>query len=165
MDQWWPVREGFYDWFSILSIKNKKIFNWWIDNINENESECIDWYHQYRSIEPSPIVSSYARHPVAHRHRQWVAPKMVFGDILYSGGPQRKKNKDFRSKKQYLKTMFMFKIDSPWPQIISLCWAKVGRYKDVCAFLRVLDLYGPAWTYSQRFSMQFGPCPEGLQES
>ncbi len=52
MDRWPSVRECFYDRLSILSINNKKIFNWWIDNINENESKSIDRHHQYRSIDP-----------------------------------------------------------------------------------------------------------------
>jgi hypothetical protein len=60
MDLWKSVREGFYDRFFILSIKNKKIFNQWIDNIDENETKSIDRYHQYRSIDPSPIVPIYA---------------------------------------------------------------------------------------------------------
>ncbi len=76
-------------------------------------------------------------------------------------GAHRWRKKDFRSEKQYLKTMFMFKIDPPWPQIISLCWAKVGRYKDVYAFRRVLDLYGPAWTCSQRIFNTVWSLPRG----
>jgi hypothetical protein len=56
MDRWPSVREGFYDRLSILSIKNKKIFTRWIDNIDENETKSIDPYHRYRSIDPSPNV-------------------------------------------------------------------------------------------------------------
>jgi hypothetical protein len=47
MDRWPSVREVFYDRLSILSIKNKKIFNRCIDNIDENETKSID---RYRSI-------------------------------------------------------------------------------------------------------------------
>jgi hypothetical protein len=63
MDRWPSVREGFYDRLSILSIKNLKIFNRWINNIDENETKSsinsIDRYHWYWSIDPSPIVPIY----------------------------------------------------------------------------------------------------------
>ncbi len=56
MDWWLSVREGFYDRLSILSIKNKKIVNLWIDNIDENETKSID--QKYWSI---PSVSIHRR--------------------------------------------------------------------------------------------------------
>ncbi len=59
MVRWPSVREGFYDRLSILSIKNTKIFNRWIDNVDENETKSIDRYYRYRSIDPSPIVPIY----------------------------------------------------------------------------------------------------------
>jgi hypothetical protein len=54
----WSVREGFYDRLSILSIKNKRIFNRWINNINENETKSINWL--YRLIPSVSIHRSIA---------------------------------------------------------------------------------------------------------
>jgi hypothetical protein len=39
--------------------QKEKIFNQWIDNIDENGTKSIDHYYRYRSIDPSPIVPSY----------------------------------------------------------------------------------------------------------
>jgi hypothetical protein len=36
------------------------MFNRWIDNIDENETNSIDRYHRYGSIDPPPIVPIYA---------------------------------------------------------------------------------------------------------
>ncbi len=35
-------------------------------NIDENETESINRYYRYRSIDPSPIVPSYVCNPLTH---------------------------------------------------------------------------------------------------
>ncbi len=60
MNRWPSVREGFNDQLSIISIKNKKIFNRWIDNIDENETKSIDRYHRYWSIVECTHLCRYA---------------------------------------------------------------------------------------------------------
>ncbi len=54
-----------------IDQKKKKIFNRWIDNIDQNETNSIDRYYRYRSIDPSPIVPIYGLSPGVNDSLLW----------------------------------------------------------------------------------------------